>query len=143
MLPHTSPAAVRAALRDYDDLPDRHLATTLAEEDLAEEFRGLSPPDRVTCRTHRRWVHQCVASPAHVIVVTGHRWCRACQCAVTVAVDELAFTVTLICPRCKRVPNSAANRQLIRTCLASLAAAHEHHDPCFRDYATPGARAPD
>lgn len=55
------------------------LAAMLAWEDAAEERDGLSPHDRITCPVHRRWVHQCVSSPAHAIRVTGHRWCRACE----------------------------------------------------------------
>jgi hypothetical protein len=40
-------------------------------EDLAEELGALSPHDRVTCRFHRRWLHECVASPIHAIPVFG------------------------------------------------------------------------
>jgi hypothetical protein len=81
--------------------------------------------ERITCRTHRRWVHQCVSSPQHVIVVTGHRWCRDCECAVSVAVDELTGDVTLTCPGCRRTPECAATRQIGRTCRASIAACRE------------------
>lgn len=99
------------------------LAAALAEEDDAELLRELSPLDRITCTVHRRWVHECVASPLHVIVVTGHRWCRACQSPCTVAVDHLTCTVKVRCPVCWRVPVCAATDQIVRTCQASLAAA--------------------
>lgn len=125
--PHTTTALVPAAAEvheRYADLADRHLATALSTEDAAEES-GLDPLERTTCHTHRRWLHHCVSSPLHVIVVTGHRWCRRCSCAVNVAVDELTGDVRLTCPRCREMPSGAANRQLVRCCRASLAAAHE------------------
>lgn len=99
------------------------LAATVAAEDRAEAERGLSPHERITCRLHRRWVHQCIASPQHVIAVSGHRWCDECASAVTVAVDELTGSVELTCPRCARTPRTRANDQIIRTCEASLNAA--------------------
>lgn len=97
------------------------LAATLDVEDRAEERGTLSPHDRITCGLHRRWVHECVASPQHVIAVTGHRWCRGCGRAVSVAVDELAGTVALLCGTCG-VPDSLANRQVVRACRESLRA---------------------
>jgi hypothetical protein len=113
----------RVAVDDrYASLRDRRLAAALTEEDRAERD-GLDPLERLTCRTHRRWVHDCVSAPAHVFVVTGHRWCRDCQCAADVSVDQLTWTVTVTCPRCRRTPSCAATRQIIRTCRASLAAA--------------------
>lgn len=115
----TRPAAVDPR---YAQLRDRRLAETLAAEDLAERD-GLDPLERLTCRTHRRWVHECISSAAHVFVVTGHRWCRGCECAADVAVDQLTWTVTVTCPRCRRTPECAATRQIIRTCRASMAAA--------------------
>jgi hypothetical protein len=108
----------------YADLTDLRLAVTLSAEDAAEEG-DLDPLERTTCYTHRRWLHHCVASPLHVIVVTGHRWCRTCSCAVNVAIDQLTGDVSLTCPKCDRMPPGAANRQLIRCCRASLAAAAE------------------
>jgi hypothetical protein len=57
-----------------------------------------------------------------VFVVTGHRWCRDCECAANVAVDELTWSVAVTCPRCGRAPDSAATRAIVRTCRASLAA---------------------
>jgi hypothetical protein len=109
----------------YADLADRRLAATLSTEDTAEDAGGLDPLERITCYTHRRWLHHCVSSPLHVLIVTGHRWCRRCSCAVNVAIDELTGDVALTCPRCHEMPRSAANRQLVRCCRASLAAAHD------------------
>jgi len=108
----------------YADLADRRLAAALSTEDVAEE-RGMDPLERATCWTHRRWLHHCVSSPLHVIIVTGHRWCRRCMCAVNVAVDQLTGDVALSCPKCHEAPANAANRQLVRCCRASLAAAHD------------------
>lgn len=104
-------------------------AAVLLREDAAEELGDLSPHDRISCPVHRRWVHECVSSPAHAIRVTGHRWCRACDTAVTVVVDEIISSVTLICPRCGRSPTTAANRQLLRSCRASLDAARRDRFP--------------
>jgi hypothetical protein len=116
MTPHLSSA------NRYSDVPDRALAATLAAEDAAEH-NGLSPFERITCRTHRRWVHECVASPMHVVVVSGHRWCRDCHATAMVSVDQLLGTVKVLCPRCWRVPAGMATAQIVRTCRASLAAA--------------------
>lgn len=74
-----------------------------------------------SCHLHRRWVHECVSSPQHAIPVTGHRWCSDCNRALCVAVDELTGSVTLTCPCCGGFPDTAANRQIIRFCGASLA----------------------
>lgn len=109
----------------YAELRDRRLAATLAAEDVAEE-NGFNPLERLTCRTHLRWVHQCLHSPDHVIVVTGHRWCRACRTAANVTIDELTGDVTVTCPACGHSPQGPATRQIVRTCRASLAAAVEH-----------------
>jgi hypothetical protein len=103
---------------------DRRLATTLAAEDLAEWEGGLSPHDRITCRLHRRWAYQCISSPRHIIAVTGHRWCDDCATGLTVLVDELTRRVELTCPCCHQTPNTRATEQIIRTCEASLHAAH-------------------
>ncbi|MGW4592730.1 hypothetical protein ACWEKJ_35895 [Amycolatopsis thermoflava] len=111
----------------YPDLADRRLAAAMTAEDDAED-RGLDPFERTTCRTHRRWLHQCVASPQHVVVVTGHRWCRDCACALTVLVDELTGDVRLTCPRCRTTPDNRVTRQLVRACRGSLAAAAEGRD---------------
>jgi hypothetical protein len=123
---HPVLAPVRVHER-YADLADRALAAALSTEDAAEE-RGLDPLERTTCYPHRRWLHHCVSSPLHVIVVTGHRWCRDCSRAVDVAVDELTGDVRLTCPRCHRMPPGPANRQLVRCCRASLAAARDARD---------------
>ncbi|HEV2783908.1 MAG TPA: hypothetical protein VGX25_31360 [Actinophytocola sp.] len=117
--PHDAAAAVDPR---YATLRDPRLAAALTAEDHAEHA-GADPLERLTCRTHRRWVHQCISSASHVFVVTGHRWCRTCECAATVSVDELTWAVTVTCPRCRRPPDSAATRQIVRTCRASLAAA--------------------
>lgn len=101
---------------------DDTLAARLIAEDTAEERAELSPHERTTCPVHRRWSYQCVSSPSHAIRVTGHRWCRCCDTPVTVAVDELTGAITLTCPHCHRFPNTAANRQVIRSCRASFLA---------------------
>jgi hypothetical protein len=116
MKPHLS------SVNRYSDVPDRALAAALAAEDAAEHD-GLSPFERLTCRTHRRWVHECVASPMHVVVVSGHRWCRDCQATAMVSVDQLLGTVKVLCPRCRRAPEGIGTAQIVRTCRASLAAA--------------------
>lgn len=108
----------------YADISDRRLAITLSQEDFDEDH-DRDPMERITCRTHRRWLHQCVSSPLHVIIVTGHRWCRSCSQTLTVVVDELAGDVSFSCPGCGEAPPSRATRQLIRACRASLAAAHD------------------
>lgn len=99
------------------------LTVTLADENASEERAELSPHERLTCRLHRRWAHQCIASPVHVIPVTGHRWCRTCETSTGVAVDELSGTVALACGRCGDAPATLAARQIITTCQASMAAA--------------------
>jgi hypothetical protein len=96
------------------------LDALVTQENLAEED-GLDPFDRLTCRTHHQWVHRCVGSPVHVVVVTGHRWCRDCAVAAGVAVDELCGTVYVTCPRCGRPPAVRATGQIIRACRKSLA----------------------
>ncbi|HUQ59185.1 hypothetical protein [Lentzea sp.] len=101
---------------------DPTLTAVLDAEDLAEEL-GLDPHARVTCGLHRRWLHQCVSSPDHVIPVTGHRWCRPCGSPLEVVVDDT--TARLSCPSCgTRTPDTAANRQVVRACRTSLAAMH-------------------
>ena len=45
----------------YADLRDRRLAARLAAEDVAEEA-GLDPFERISCRLHQRWLHQCLAA---------------------------------------------------------------------------------
>ncbi|WP_291413725.1 hypothetical protein [Actinophytocola sp.] len=121
----------------YADLADIRLAIALSAEDDAEDTEddtGLDPFERTTCYTHRRWLHHCVSSPLHVIVVTGYRWCRRCEREVWVAVDELTGDVSLSCAKCGEMPPGPANRRLVRACRASLAAAaeakaHPHDEP--------------
>jgi hypothetical protein len=108
----------------YPDLVDRRLAARLQSEDLAEDG-GLDPFERATCRVHRRWLHQCIHSAVHVVMVSGYRWCRSCQEPAAVAVDELTGDVRVTCPRCLRTPSGRASRQIVRTCTASLAAAQD------------------
>ncbi|GAB2971291.1 hypothetical protein LWP59_15535 [Amycolatopsis acidiphila] len=125
----------------YADLRDRRLAARLAAEDAAEE-RGLDPFERITCRTHRNWLHHCVGADAHVILVTGHRWCRACERPVPVVVDELAGQVLLRCPGCGRFPDSPANRLLVQVCARALAVAQGRPDGLRRRRPRPAAPAP-
>lgn len=99
----------------------RSLPVLLATEDDAEDMGLLAPDDRLTCHVHGRWIHQCVASPAHVSPVTRHRWCRGCRTELPVAVDELTGTVLMTCPRCGH-GGSAATTRLTEACRASLAA---------------------
>ncbi|HJQ47567.1 MAG TPA: hypothetical protein VJ870_14810 [Amycolatopsis sp.] len=106
----------------YATVADPLLAATLRDEDEDEQRGALSPHDRTSCRVHRRWLHQCVSSPTHVIPVTGHRWCLRCDAALAAAVDELAGSVELRCTRCARRPQDRANQQLVRACSASFAA---------------------
>ena len=108
----------------YADVADQRLATALTAEDRSEED-GLDPLERVTCRTHRRWLHDCVSSPLHVVIVTGTRWCRKCECALNVAIDQLAGDVAVRCPSCDETPATRATRQLVRACRAGLAIASD------------------
>lgn len=111
----------------YADLADRTLADLMREEDAADDRGTMSALDRITCRLHRRWIHECVSSPAHVIAVTGHQWCRACDSRACVSVDHVDGQVSVLCPRCGRTPGQAATAQIIRTCSASFAASR--HSP--------------
>ncbi|ALG08889.1 hypothetical protein [Kibdelosporangium phytohabitans] len=96
------------------------LADRLAAEDEAERAGLLAPDDRLTCHVHGKWIHQCVSSPLHAHPVTCHRWCRDCETALTVVVDELSRTVRMRCPRCGG-GTSAATVRLLAACRASLA----------------------
>jgi hypothetical protein len=95
------------------------LSRRLRAEDLEEDAGRLSPDDRLTCPVHRRWIHQCVSSPVHVQPVTRHRWCRGCERALTVAIDELGGTVRMTCPGCG-AGGSGATTRLLAACRASL-----------------------
>ena len=108
----------------YADLRDRRLAATLSSEDVAEDA-GLDPFERISCRIHRRWLHQCIHSPVHVVLVSGPRWCRSCDAQAVVAVDEVTGDFRVNCTRCGRTPPGRASRQIVRTCTASLAAAQD------------------
>jgi hypothetical protein len=102
--------------------PASTLPDALAAEDHAEDTGWLDPLDRLTCRVHRRWIHECAHSDLHVIEVTGHRYCRPCRCALEIAVDEVTRTVALHCPRCDRGATTRADRQLVAACESSLTA---------------------
>lgn len=121
----SQPSLTFAFQDTYGDVVDRRLAEALFTENEAEE-RGFSPFERLTCRIHRRWIHDCIASPVHVVPMTGHRWCRRCQRPASIAVDQLDGLVTVLCTRCGRIPGQSATEQIIRVCRASLASAR--HD---------------
>jgi hypothetical protein len=108
----------------YHDITDQRLASKLTAEDC-QEYAGLNPFERQTCHVHRRWLHDCVSSPAHVNMISGHRWCRSCETAANVSIDHVTGAANVLCPRCQCSPNSLATRQIIRACKASLAAAHD------------------
>ncbi|TWP50614.1 hypothetical protein FKR81_18505 [Lentzea tibetensis] len=99
---------------------ERHLAS----EDRAEDNGQISPDERLTCHVHGRWIHQCVSSSTHVNQVTRHRWCRSCNTALTVVVDELSLTVLMSCPRCGG-GRSAATTRLLAACRASISFARK------------------
>ncbi len=112
--------------------PDgRHplLTGTLRAEDRDEDDGRLDPMDRVTCRTHRRWLHDCVASPVHTNSAVGYRWCRRCDHQALVAVDELTGDVTIRCGLCGHSPRSRANVQLVERCRRSLQLARSARFP--------------
>ncbi|MGW5721204.1 hypothetical protein ACWEVP_33855 [Amycolatopsis sp. NPDC003865] len=117
--PEDRPAAARQPL----------LASTLAGEDRDEDAGRLDPTDRVTCRTHRRWLHDCVASPVHTNPAIGYRWCRRCDHQALVAVDELTGEVTIHCGLCGRSPHSRVNLELVALCRRSLALARSGRFP--------------
>ncbi|GAA3689382.1 hypothetical protein C8D88_10872 [Lentzea atacamensis] len=102
---------------------NERLLTTLQREDAVEDGGHLDPMDRVTCRSHRRWLHDCVSSPLHANAATGYRWCRRCDRAALVAVDELVGDLTISCAICGLCPTSRANRTLMEHCRRSLALA--------------------
>lgn len=117
--PQDRPAAARQPL----------LETTLAREDGDEDGGRLDPTDRVTCRTHRRWLHDCVSSPVHTNPAIGYRWCRRCDHQALVAVDELTGEVTIHCGLCGHTPRSRANQELVDLCRRSLALARAGRFP--------------
>lgn len=127
-----------ALIGEADDMPGfcqlsvfrtAHLAATLAHEDADEELANLSPQGHITCPLNSRWIHECVSSPAHAIQVTGHRWSRRCDSSVNVAGDELTTSIRLTCPRFGRLPDTVANRQILRSCRVSLVAARQDRLP--------------
>lgn len=106
--------------------PAEALADALLVEDQAEDTGWLDPLDRMTCPVHRRWVHQCCHSDLHVIRIAGWRWCRPCARALEVAVDEVAGTVALHCPKCDRGARTTSDKRLVTACQASLTASRAH-----------------
>ncbi len=113
----------------YTDITDGRLARALTAEDR-QEYAGLNPFERLTCHVHRRWLHDCVASPAHVNMISGHRWCRRCAMPANVAIDHVSGAVNVLCPKCGCSPNTVATQQIIRACKASMAAAHDTPGAC-------------
>ncbi|WP_410660418.1 hypothetical protein [Amycolatopsis sp. lyj-112] len=106
----------------YLEIADRRLAAILAAEDVAEQH-GMSAHTRTTCYVHRCWMHQCISDPLHVLVVTGHRWCRRCDRTVDVEVDETSpGSVELYCDGCGVPPDTVANREVLFACRTSLVA---------------------
>jgi len=62
----------------------------------------------LTCRLHRRWLHDCIAHAA--VIPSGYAGARAAPRPV-VAVDELLDTVTVTCPNCgETAPHVAPGR---------------------------------
>ncbi len=120
-----APAASAPRSRDrYREVADRRMAAILAAEDVAEEH-GLSTHVRSTCYVHRCWIHECISDPLHVLIVTGHRWCRRCDSEVEVMVDDTApGSVELSCDGCGVPPDSVANREVLFACRTSLTAMH-------------------
>lgn len=104
----------------YADLADQRLARYLTAEDDAEDGRRLLPDLRLTCTTHRRWLHDCVSSPQHVNTWTRARWCRPCKQELEVAVDHVAGRVTLTCPSCGRGAENVVDYVLVTSCETSL-----------------------
>lgn len=103
-----------------DAASKRHFDLLFTHEDADEKSGRISAHDRITCRTHRRWIHQCIGSPLHAVPVTGHRWCPRCASAVWVSVDEVSGTVVLTCDCRDDAPSSPARKQIELTCRASL-----------------------
>lgn len=104
------------------EVEDPRLAAILAAEDIAEEH-GMSPHVRSTCYVHQCWIHECISDPLHVLIVTGHRWCRLCDHVVEVEIDEAyPDSVELRCDGCGVPPDSIANREVLFACRTSLAA---------------------
>jgi hypothetical protein len=104
----------------YADLADQRLALYLTAEDEAEDGHRLLPDLRLTCHTHRRWLHDCVSSPLHVNAWTRARWCRPCEQELEVAVDHVAGRVAVTCPGCRRGAENAVDYVLITNCETSL-----------------------
>jgi hypothetical protein len=122
MIERSDQPGTQPLLRVVDGALSSELAAVLRAEDAAQAA-GLSPFERVTCPVHRGWAYRCISASAHVIQMTGHRWCADCQAQATVAVDELTGRVTVRCVRCGGTPAGYATTQIIRTCQASLARA--------------------
>jgi len=107
-------AGTAAPRENQADVADIRLALALAADDENEDH-GLNLHERTTCHLHRRSLHDCVSTPLHAIAVTR---------------PPLGRTVRVRGERCaapaagKLLP-AQPNRQLVRACRASLAAAGE------------------
>jgi hypothetical protein len=108
----------------YPQLPDPDRPTLAAWVEAIEV---------ITCRAHMSWAHRCIASPLHVIVVTGHRWCRRCEKAMVVAVDELTGSVDVACTWCGDTPDHG-DPSIVRTCWASLTVVRGSRMPLPRQH---------
>ena len=108
---------VRRCSRTSDDW---HLTRVLARENIVEELGAISLQDRLTCRLHESWVHQCITLPHHMFRVTGNRWCRRCESTAAVTVDESHATAAVRCSGCGKPPNGLFGRQIARACQASI-----------------------
>jgi hypothetical protein len=112
-----SPLSAASVLGGHRDIRigEYSPAARLSREDDTEEEHMPSAHERSTCPVHRRWSHQGVFPPAHAIRATGHRWCRSCDAAIIIAIDE--FTDT------------AADRQVLQSCWSSLLAWQDRNHP--------------
>jgi hypothetical protein len=99
---------------------DWHLTRVLARENIVEELGAISLQDRLTCRLHKSWVHQCITLPGHVFPMAGDRWCRRCDNAAPVAIDESHGTAAVRCSGCGKPPNGLFGRQIARACQGSI-----------------------
>jgi hypothetical protein len=95
------------------------LAYWPAAEDQGKDAGRLEADDRLACHVCGRRIHQYVSSRVHVNPVTRHHWCRDCAAEPTAAVDELARTATMRCPR-RDQGGSAATARLLTARCASL-----------------------
>jgi hypothetical protein len=119
---------------------DWHLARVLSRENIVEELGAIPSQDRLTCRLHSAWVHQCVALPGHAFPNAGDRWCLRCKGTASVTVDESRGKAAVLCSGCGKPPNGLLGRQMARACLESVIESRRHieedsvrvapHHPC-------------